>query len=103
LEPLNQEKKHCFSLEANEKSSCTEELKEKVEHLAIFHMYELNVQAETLLSQGRVGKQEVANLELFVETKKEEFEKAATLQEWKEIIEETKLRWQEFIGKIQIL
>ncbi len=96
LKSLAEERQACFGKSGVERQLCVEGLKEKVEGLIIFHLYELEVQAETLLSQGRASKEDVVALEIFIETKKREIEAAATLEEWRTIVRGVKVRWHQF-------
>lgn len=101
LKDINQEKTNCLNQPGQNRPACTENLKEKVEQLIIFHMYELEVQAESLLAQGQVGQDAVAELELFIETKKQQIETAKNVREWKIIIWQVKDAWEKFIKPLQ--
>lgn len=100
LTSLNQEKKRCLVQSGENRIICTQKFKDKVEHLLLFHMYELNIQAEALLKRGDVDLEKVATFETFIETKKQELEKTKNIIEWKIIIQEVKEQWQKFIKKL---
>ena len=96
LKSFIQEKNNCLAKGGAAQAECKEELKEKIESFIIFHLYELEVQAEELLATGRAGEGAVTDLEVFIENKKTELEKATTIGQWKDIIEEVKAHWVEF-------
>ncbi|MDA2921998.1 DoxX family protein [Patescibacteria group bacterium AH-259-L07] len=100
LAPLTQEKEQCLIQSEENRSVCIQELKEKIEHVLLFHMYELNVQAESLLSRGDVEIDAVTDFETFIETKKQELAKGKTLAEWKTIIQDVKVQWLTFLKKL---
>jgi len=96
---IPQEAELCKS--SNSVNACMEELKEKVEDLIIFRLYELEVQAEILMTDWGVPKEEIVAIEVFIETKKQEIEETEDIKEWKKIIQETKTRWQKFVNDIK--
>ncbi|MDA2936633.1 DoxX family protein [Patescibacteria group bacterium AH-259-L05] len=100
LNPLGQEKEQCLAQSEENRSICIQELKKKVEQQVLFHMYELNVQAEALLERGDLEIDAVTNFETFIETQKQELEKAKTLNEWKKNIQDVKVQWQELVKKL---
>ena len=65
-------------------------------------MYELEVQAETLLEKNLVSKSDVADLEVFIETKKQELELSEFIREWKNIIESVKTKWSSFTSNVSL-
>ena len=90
-----------MALASVEKDTCVEEFKEKVEHLILFHMYELEVQAEDLLVQGRVDFTRVVDLEVFIENKKALIEKASSVKEWKIVVWQVQEDWLSFTKGVQ--
>ena len=63
-------------------------------------MYELEVQAEILLEKNLVSRSDVADLEVFIETKKQELELSELVREWKNIIERVKTKWSSFTSNV---
>jgi len=97
---LGAEKVACQEKSGEDRVSCVQTLKERVENLIIFHLYELEVQAETLLANGAVLEQAVLDLETFIETRKQEVETAESIKQWREIILEVRAQWKEFIKRV---
>ena len=58
------------------------------------------MQAETLLEKNLVSKSDVADLEVFIETKKQELELSEFVREWKNIIESVKTKWSSFTSNV---
>ncbi|OGH67101.1 MAG: hypothetical protein A2983_00155 [Candidatus Magasanikbacteria bacterium RIFCSPLOWO2_01_FULL_40_15] len=97
------EKNKCFMLMSKshskywkESEDCKEELKEKVEHLILFNLYELEVEAEAALTSGKATIEAVANFDVLIEDKKAQLEKSKSIQDWRRIIVEAKMEWKKF-------
>ena len=97
---ITEEKERCEATLGSARQTCVAELKEKVELLVLFHLYELEARAEELLGLGLVTKEAVVELEVFIETKKTEVERAGSPSTWKTIIKEAKFKWGEFNNKL---
>ena len=100
LRPLEQEQQICQQLAGDEWIVCVRTLKDKIEQLIIFHLYELEVKAETLLAQNRVRLSDVAALETFVEIRKQQLDAAETLSAWRLLIWQVRQEWESFTLKL---
>jgi SpoVK/Ycf46/Vps4 family AAA+-type ATPase len=96
-----EEKAICLREQGERRKQCVDALKEKIESLLIFHLYELEVQAETLLEQRKVSTDDVVQLEVFIEIKKQEIDRAKNVGDWKAAIALVKAYWNEFKTKVR--
>lgn len=97
LDNITQGKSECSKLKKATKQACLDSLLDQVRYLTVFRMYDLEVRAETLMKRG-VSENLVADLELFIETKKQEMYQTDVTTDWKRIIQEVQQRWREFIS-----
>lgn len=91
----------CRALLGSDKKACVSELKEKVEHLMLFNLYEIEVWAERALEDGKASFSDVVDLELFIEEKKMEVEKNDATSNWKKIVKDAQAAWKTFQTKMK--
>lgn len=101
LDDIAHGKSECAKLKNAERAGCLLELKEKVQYLIVFRMYDLEVRAETLLSRNLASTESVVELETFIETKKIEMYSTLDTAEWKRIISEVQKKWREFVMSVR--
>lgn len=97
---LEADKDDCLFRTGEDRAACAAELQERVEHLSLFYLYELEIQAEELLVKDLLNFQDVVDWEVYIEEQKVKFDQAETLKEWKNIIIEVKDRWKAFTSKV---
>ena len=90
----------CQAEAESERADCAETFKEKVEKLILFHMYEVELKAEMLLSLGRVSLKDTAEFVSFVEERKAQVEKNPTARAWKLLLWQVRDEWQRFTFKL---
>lgn len=96
LDDITRGKLDCAKLKNAERQVCLDKLLDQVRYLIVFRLYDLEVRAETLMKRG-VSENLVTDLELFIETKKQEMYQTNNLAHWKQIIREVQKKWSEFI------
>lgn len=95
IKDLKKEKESCAS------PSCFGQLKRKAYSLIKFSFYDLEERAEKLYEEGRINREQAADIISKLEEKKIEFNKAAGKQGRKEIINETKKLWNDFMQQLR--
>ena len=89
-----------------QKESCTNEnaclnnLRKNVYLSIILRFYDLEERAEDLQEQGKITKEEAAEIISSIEEKKVEFRKATTKEQRKQIIMDVKNLWKDFVKNI---
>jgi hypothetical protein len=81
-------------------TTCLSDLKEKVLYMIKFHFYDLEQRAEDLYYKGADPK-DIASFDVIVETKKQEFDQAKSKDDYKRIILDVRLAWQDFMNKVK--
>jgi hypothetical protein len=97
---VSDEVKSCQGKKGQEQVACKAVLKEKVLYMIAFRFYDLETRAEELGNRG-ADLNAIADFETTVELKKQEFEKAKTNAERRQIILEVRQAWQDFINKVK--
>lgn len=97
---ISDEVKTCQEKGGVDQASCKSALREKVLYMIAFRFYDLETRAEELGNRGADLKA-VADFETIVELKKQEFDKAQTNSERRQIILDVRKAWQEFINKVK--
>lgn len=100
LDDIARGKSECSKFKNNERQSCLNELADKIRYLIVFRMYDLEVRAETLMKRG-LPENLVTDLEIFIETKKQEMYETKNTTDWKRIIKEVQKKWGEFITGVR--
>ncbi len=81
-------------------SICMTSLKEKVLYMIKFRFYDLEQRAEDLYYKG-VNPVTIANFDTIVETKKQEFDKAGSNNDFRRIILEVRSAWKNFMDQVK--
>lgn len=80
------------------RAACGDMLKEKVKQQMLFALYELEFQSEQLMEVGRLNQDQVVALEVYIEQQKQRIEHAPTVAEWKTLVTETKIYWENLMS-----
>lgn len=99
--PVKEEIASCRELEGDERIQCVSDLRESVYDSIKFRFYNLEEKAERLLENGKIDEDTVAKLISDLETKKIEFNEAKSIMEKKEIINEVKEIWKDFVKAVR--
>lgn len=86
----------CEGLTGTERSNCILQLRDKVDTVVKFRMYNLEEKAQRLKARG-VSEELVVDFVTLIEQKKQEYNNAKTGEEKKAIVREVKELWQSFI------
>jgi hypothetical protein len=97
---ISEEVKTCQGKKGQEQVTCKKALKEKVLYMIAFRFYDLETRAEELGNRG-ADLNAIADFETIIELKKQEFDKALTNAERRQIILGVRKAWQEFITKVK--
>lgn len=97
---LSEEIKTCQEKTGADQAACKSQLKERVLYLISFRFYDLETRAEELGNRG-ADLQAIADFETTVELKKQEFDKAQTNAERRQIILDVRKAWKEFINQVK--
>jgi hypothetical protein len=97
---VSNEIKTCQDKKGQDQVACKTALKEKVLYMIAFRFYDLETRAEELGNRG-ADLNAIADFETIVELKKQEFDKAQTNVQRRQIILDVRRAWQEFINKIK--
>lgn len=95
IKNLKEEKKSCTN------PSCFAQVKKKAYALIKFSFYDLEERAEQLYEEDKISNEQAADIISKLEEKKTEFNKAAEKQGRKDIINETKKLWNDFIQELR--
>ncbi|MBI2650971.1 hypothetical protein HYX01_00695 [Candidatus Woesearchaeota archaeon] len=98
---LQEEKERCGILAGNEKSSCLNELKNKVYNLIKWRFYDLEEKAEDFMKRGFVGKEIATDFIVNTEQNKMKFNDVEAIGQKKDVILEVRNDWKQFISKIK--
>jgi len=82
-------------------SACLSSLRKNVYSLIKFRLYDLEERAEELIEKGIITTEQAADIISALEEKKLEFNKATTKEQRKQVIQDVKLLWREFIAQIK--
>lgn len=97
---ISEEVKTCQGKTGADQVACKNQIKEKVLYMIAFRFYDLETRAEELGNRG-ADLRAIADFETTVELKKQEFDKAQTNAERRQIILDVRQAWQEFINKVK--
>ncbi|MEK6922925.1 MAG: hypothetical protein AABX08_03955 [Nanoarchaeota archaeon] len=81
-------------------NACLNSLRKNVYVSIILRLYDLEERAEDLQEQGKITKEQAADIISSIEEKKVEFRKATSKEQRKQIILDAKALWQAFVTKI---
>jgi len=98
IKSVKEEKEKCLKLK--DKTECIEKLKESTFTLIKFKFYNLEEKAEYFLKEG-APLNTVGSFITSIEQKKQEFNQASAIDKKKQIINEVKSLWNEFINQIK--
>ena len=98
---VKEEKQKCLQLEEMEKTQCIDKLKENAFTLIKFRFYNLENKAEYFLKEGASQETDIEFI-TSIETKKQEFNQAATIEGKKQIVQEVISLWKDFTDKIEV-
>lgn len=90
---------HCA--DAQDKTACKEEFRQKTYRLIIFRFYELEEKAEELLAEGRIDLQTAADFITLVEAAKIKFSEVQSYEEKKNVILGVRDIWKELIKVVR--
>lgn len=99
LGELTSEVAKCSGVAADQKRSCSDELRDKVHSLVKFRLYNLEEEAEELMEEGLLTREDVAGFVVKMEQAKLAFNDAATNKERKEIILQARQVWNGLLAK----
>ena len=88
----------CEGLTGTERSNCILQLRDKVDTVVKFRLYNLEEKSERLKDRG-VSEELVVDFVSLIEQKKQEYNQATTAEQKKAIVREVKELWQSFITK----
>lgn len=86
---------------SSNKAKCGAELKHGVYGLIKFRFYNLEERAEEYLEEGKASLDDVIDIVTLLEEKKQEFNKAKTIEERRKMILDTRSAWKEFENKVE--
>ncbi|MBI2079249.1 hypothetical protein HYT84_00670 [Candidatus Micrarchaeota archaeon] len=98
---IKKETGKCMGMGQPQRGICTTNLRTAAYKYIKFKMYYLEQEAEELLEDGKVSKEDVVNFIADVETQKREFNKANTNLGKKNVIKAVQSFWKEFIKKVK--
>ncbi len=86
---------------SSNKAKCGAELRKGVYGIIKFRFYNLEEKAEEYLEEGKAGLDDVVEIVTLLEGKKQEFNKAKTIDERKKIILNARAAWKEFEDSVK--
>ncbi|MBI2135453.1 hypothetical protein HYU06_00085 [Candidatus Woesearchaeota archaeon] len=95
------EKANCNALEINKKEQCNKDLKDKVNAVVKFRLYNLEEEAERFYEEGKIIKDELVDFVVKMEFSKLEYNIAKDKQEKKNIILKARKAWIELVKKMK--
>lgn len=101
LADLLTEKANCKALEIDKKEQCNKDLKDKVNAVVKFRLYNLEEEAERFMEQGKIAKDDLVDFVVKMEFSKLEYNIAKDKQEKKNIILKARKAWIELVKKIK--
>jgi predicted DNA-binding protein YlxM (UPF0122 family) len=81
--------------------TCLNELKEKVFTLIKFRFYNLEYKAQEIMEKYNISESLVVDFISSIETKKQEFNNARSIEEKKQIIKDVIILWRQFIDQVK--
>lgn len=84
-----------------ERASCMQKVRESAYDMIKFRFYDLEERAEGLAEEGKADVSIVADFVNLIETKKQEFNRATTKQQRRQIILDVRRGWIEFMQKVK--
>ena len=99
--PVKEEIASCKELDGDERTKCVNDLRESVYDSVKFRFYNLEEKAENLLDDGKIDEETVMRFISALEAKKIEFNEAGTIKEKKQIVNEVKVLWKNFVKAVR--
>lgn len=91
----------CDGLTGTNRSSCILELRDRVDAVVKFRIYNLEDKAQRLLKKGLADEESVTNFVTAMEQLKQSYNDAKTVAEKKETVRGVQKRWQAFITNVK--
>ncbi|MBI2145368.1 hypothetical protein HYU18_03540 [Candidatus Woesearchaeota archaeon] len=95
------QKSQCENLAGENKSSCLLELRDRVDAVVKFRIYNLEDKAQRLMERGLATEEDVLNFVAAVEQQKQNYNDAKTIDEKKSVVKGVQKLWQDFIAKVK--
>ena len=95
------QKAQCDNLTGTNRSSCILELRDRVDAVVKFRIYNLEEKAQRLMEKGIVDLEMVSNFVAAMEQQKQNYNEAKTVAEKKAVIKGVQRLWKEFISNMK--
>ncbi len=96
-----EQKAQCDGMAGQNRSNCILQLRDRVDAVVKFRIYNLEDKAQHLMEKGLVDLETVTGFVTAMEQQKQNYNDAKTIAEKKAIVKGVQKRWQEFIGKVK--
>ncbi len=96
-----EQKAQCDGLTGQNRSSCILELRDRVDAVVKFRIYNLEDKAQHLMEKGLVDMDAVTGFVTAMEQQKQNYNDAKTTAEKKAVVRGVQKMWQDFIGKVK--
>ena len=98
LGDIPSEKANCNALDVGKRENCNQQLRDKVYALVKFRLYNLEEEGEKLMEEGKVQKEDLVAFVVKMETSKQKFNEAQTLEQRKAILMQAQQDWKIFVS-----
>lgn len=95
------QKAQCENLTGTNRSSCILQLRDRVDAVVKFRIYNLEDKAQHLMEKGLVDQETVTGFVTAMEQQKQNYNDAKTIAEKKDIAKGVQKLWREFIAKVK--
>ena len=95
------QKAACDNLTGQNRSSCILELRDRVDAVVKFRIYNLEEKAQRMMEKGEVDTDTVTDFVTALEQQKQNYNDAKTISEKKAVVKGVQKLWQDFIAKVK--